>query len=370
MILVATQNFPPDTGGIPVLVGGLAERLAAREAVHVFAHRIRGKGLAELADHPYAALHRFGALWPFRSWMKAWAMRPLLRDPALRGVICDSWKSALILPATRAPVIVMAYGMEFPPHPSPRRVWRIRRAFAKASVVVAISRHTAAQMARYLAPGLRVEIIPPPIPPQPAPSAAARARIRTLAGEGPLIATLSRLEDRKGIDRVIAALPELAARHPGLAYLIGGVGDDQPRLEKHIRANGVEARVHVLGRVSEDEKAALLAEADLFAMPARREGASVEGFGIVYLEAAWHGCPSLAGLEGGAEDAVEDGVTGLLCDGADQAAVTAGLAALLDDPARRRAMGEAAARRVRQGFLWEQILPRYDALLAPAGARE
>jgi phosphatidylinositol alpha-1,6-mannosyltransferase len=105
-------------------------------------------------------------------------------------------------------------------------------------------------------------------------------------------------------------------------------------------------------------------------MPARREGASVEGFGIAYLEAAWHGCPSLAGFEGGAEDAVEDGVTGLLCDGADQAAVTAGLAALLADPARRRAMGEAAAARVRQGFLWEQILPRYEALLAPARARE
>lgn len=370
MILVATHNFPPDTGGIPVLMGGLAERLAAREPVHVFAHRIRGRGLAELSGHPYAGLHRFAALWPFRSWMKARAMRPLLRDPALRGVICDSWKSALILPPTCAPVIVLAHGMEFPPRPSPRRAFRIRRALTKATVVVANSRHTAAQLAPHLAPGARVEIIPPPIPPQPAPSAEARARLRARVGPGPLIATLARLEDRKGMDRVIAALPGLAARHPGLAYAIAGEGGDRPRLEKHIRAAGMEGRVHLLGRVDEEEKAALLAEADLFAMPARREGASVEGFGIVYLEAAWHGCPSLAGREGGAEDAVEHGVTGLLCDGADPAAVAAGLAALLDDPARRRAMGEAAAARVRAGFLWERILPRYEALLAPPPARE
>jgi phosphatidylinositol alpha-1,6-mannosyltransferase len=60
--------------------------------------------------------------------------------------------------------------------------------------------------------------------------------------------------------------------------------------------------VNYLGLVDEASKAALLAEADIFAMPTRREGASIEGFGIVYLEAAWHGCPSLAGRDGGAEE--------------------------------------------------------------------
>lgn len=363
MIVVATHNFPPDAGGIPVLVGGLAERLAARGPVHVFAHRIRGRGLAELEVHPFASLRRFGAPYPVRPWLKAWAMRPLLRDPSLRAVICDSWKSALHLPRTAAPVLVMAHGMEYPPAPSPRRTWRIRRALRRASVVVANSRHTAAALAAHLPAGTRLEVIPPPLPPQPEPDPAERAAIRALAGPGPILATVSRLEDRKGLDRVIAALPALAARHPGLCYLIAGEGSDRARLEKHVAMAGVGERVHFLGRVGEARKAALLAEADLFAMPARREGASVEGFGIAYLEAAWHGCPSVAGREGGAEDAVLDGETGLLCDGADTAAVAAALAALLDDPARRRAMGAAAAARVRAGFLWEQVLPRWEGLL-------
>lgn len=365
-IIVNTQNFLPDTGGIAAQIGGLAEHLATRNAVHVFAHRIRGQGLAELAAHPFASLRRFGAPAPLRNWMKARAMRPLLAAPDLRGVVCDSWKSALALPATTVPVLVLAYGMEFPPAPSARRIRRTRAGLGKASVVVVISRYTAALVQPYLRPDARVERIPPAISPQPEPQPDARAVLRALAGPGPIIASLARLEPRKGLDRVIGALPALVTRHPSLTYLIAGGGEDRARLQALAEAAGVAARVHFLGQVDEARKAALLAEADIFAMPTRREGASIEGFGIVYLEAAWHGCPSVAGREGGAEDAVADGQTGLLCDGASQPDVTAALAALLDDPARRHAMGLAAAERVRAGFLWEQILPRFDALLAPA----
>jgi phosphatidylinositol alpha-1,6-mannosyltransferase len=367
-IVVATQNFPPDTGGIAALVGGLAEHLARKDAVHVFAHRIRGRNLAELEPHPFAGLRRFGALAPLRNWLKARAMRPLLGAPGLRGVVCDSWKSALALPSTAAPILVLAHGMEYPPAPSARRIRRIRAGLGKASVVVAVSRHTAALVAPYLEAGARVEVIPPAIPPQPPADAGARAALRTLAGSGPIIASLARLEPRKGIDRVIGALPALIARHPGLSYLVAGGGEDRVRLQALAEAAGVAARVHFLGQVDEARKAALLAEADIFAMPTRREGASVEGFGIVYLEAAWHGCPALAGRDGGAEDAVADGQTGLLCDGASQTSVTNALATLLEDHAGREAMGVAAAQRVRAGFLWEQILPRFDALLSPPRA--
>lgn len=369
MFVVATQNFAPDLGGIPIHMHALASALAAEGPVEVFAHRIRGGG-AELAAHPFAALHRFGGPNPLRGWRKGWALRRPLANPALRGVLCDSWKSAEILPPTAAPVLVLALGMEFPPNPTRRRARRIRASLAKASVVLPISRHTAAAVAPYLAPGTRMEIIPPPIAPQPAPTPEARAALRARVGAGPLLATLCRLEKRKGVDRVIAALPQLAPRHPGLAFAIAGDGEDRARLEALVAELRVGPHVHFLGRVDDAQKAALLAECACFAMPVRREGASVEGFGIVYLEAAWHGRPSLAGREGGAADAVEDGVTGLFCDGADQASVTASLAALLDDPARADAMGAAAARRVREGFLLDSISRHFLALMPPRGGAD
>jgi phosphatidyl-myo-inositol dimannoside synthase len=357
VFIVVTQGFLPDIGGIANHLAGVAERLAAEAPVEVFAHRIR-EGGAEWQPHPFAALHRFGAPTPLRGWLKRRALREPLARPGLRGVICDSWKSAEILPPTEAPVLVLALGMEFPPNPSARRIRRIRAALAKASVVLPISRHTAAQVAPYLTPGTKVEIVPPGISPQPVPTAAARAALRERVGPGPLVATLCRLEPRKGVDRVIGALPDLLPRHPGLRHVIAGGGEDRARLEALATRLGVAPHVNFLGRVDEAQKAALLAEADIFAMPVRREGASVEGFGIVYLEAGWHGCPSIAGSEGGAEDAVAHGETGLVCEGADQASVTAALAALLDDAPRRHALGQTAAARVRAGFLWEQIVPR------------
>lgn len=365
MFVVVTQGFTPDLGGIANHLSGLAEHLAAVAPVEVFAHRIR-EGGAELQGHPFAALHRFGAPNPLRGWLKRRALREPLARPDLRGVVCDSWKSAELLPPTQAPVLVLALGMEFPPNPSARRIRRIRAALAKAGAVLPISRHTQAEVAPYLRPGTPMEIVPPPIAPQPAATQAARAALRAIVGPGPLVATLCRLEPRKGVDRVIGALPALLPRHPGLRHLIAGSGEDRPRLEALAARLGVSAQVQFLGRVDEAQKAALLAEADVFAMPVRREGASVEGFGIVYLEAAWHGCPSIAGREGGAEDAVAHGETGLVCEGADQASVTAALSALLDDAPRRHAMGAAAAARVRAGFLWEQLLPRFLARMPPA----
>ena len=98
-------------------------------------------------------------------------------------------------------------------------------------------------------------------------------------------------------------------------------------------------------------------------MPARREGASGEGFGLVYLEAAWYGLPALAGREGGGAEAVLDGTTGLLCDGADQQAVAAAQARLLGDEALRRRLGEAAAHRARNEFGWDAAAARYRRLL-------
>jgi phosphatidylinositol alpha-1,6-mannosyltransferase len=163
---------------------------------------------------------------------------------------------------------------------------------------------------------------------------------------------------------VLATLPRLRERFPGIVYLVGGDGDDLPRLRRLAAALGVERHVEFLGRLPDDRaKAALFERSDVFAMPVRRVGASVEGFGIVYAEAAWRGVPSLAGAEGGGADAVLDGQTGFVRRGDDPEAVQAALATLLADDALRARMGEAAQRRAREELSWTHALPRYLAAL-------
>lgn len=368
MILVLTQCFPPDPGGIEVLVGGLAAALAgAGEEVTVLADRIRGKGLAEPAWPGGVAVRRFGGPKPLRRLAKSVVARRLLARGCVQAVVTDTWKSAALLPKRAGvPVMVLAHGNEVLPAASARRLVRRRDAFARATAVAANSAYTAALVRDALGPAApRIGVVPLPLPAPVEATPEAAAWAEALAdGASPVLASLARLEPRKGIDQVIRALPGLAARHPAIRFLVAGGGPDRERLEALAASEGVADRVRFLGRVDDAQKAALLARADLFAMPARREGNSVEGFGIVYLEAAWQGCPSLAGREGGAAEAVADGETGLLCDGADPAAVAAALESLLADPERLKAMGEAAAARVRSGFLWRHALPRYRALLA------
>ncbi|MCR0982938.1 glycosyltransferase family 4 protein [Roseomonas populi] len=369
MILLLTQNFPPDPGGIESLMGGMAGALAdgGREVL-VLADHIRGRGLKEPGWPPGLELRRFGGPRPLRRVLKALAARRALARRPVEAVIADSWKSLEVLPRPRVPTLVLAHGMEFPRDLSARKRGRIEGALAKADVVAANSAFTAGLARPFLPAGApALSVVLPPIGAQPEAGQADRAAVAALRGEGPLILSLARLEPRKGVDMVIRALPALAARHPGLRHAVAGGGGDLPRLRALAAELGVSERVHFLGRVEAGMKAALYAGADLFAMPVRREGNSVEGFGLVYLEAAWHGLPALAGRDGGAAEAVVDGETGLVCDGADAASVEAALLRLLEDAALCRRMGEAAARRARAEFTWGAVLPRYLALLGAAG---
>ena len=76
-------------------------------------------------------------------------------------------------------------------------------------------------------------------------------------------------------------------------------------------------------------------------MTSINHGLSVEGFGLVYLEAAAHGLPVVAHAVGGVGEAVIDGTTGLLVPPDQPTALTAALARLIDDAALRRRLGDA-----------------------------
>lgn len=346
MIALLTQCFPPDRGGIETMMGELAMAFwRAGHPVVVLADHIRG-GQPE-PDWPFP-VRRFAGPRFWRRWRKARALAALAPDV----VWADSWKSLESLPAGRTRVVVMAHGNELLRRDGARQD-RMARAFARADAVAANSRFTAGLMA-----GLHdaVEVVNLAIrEPMPAP----------LLPEPGHIVSLGRLEPRKGFDMVIRALPGLA----GARYTIAGSGPDEARLRALAVECGVAARVDFAGAVDEATKSALLGRATVFAMPVRREARSVEGFGLVYIEAAWFGVPSLAGLAGGAADAVVQGETGLLVDGSDADAVREGLARLLADTPLRERLGQAARQRARAEFSWAAVLPRYLRLLERSSAR-
>jgi phosphatidyl-myo-inositol dimannoside synthase len=344
----------------------------AGRTVTVIADRIRGNPAEPPRCKPYEIV-RFGGPRPWRRWRKKAYIAGLLRErgTGFGGIFADSWKSIEALPDGLAvPVSVFAYAMEYPLGASPSKQARISGALARASAVLPISRYTAGLVRPYLA-GLagKMQIVLPPCPELAGAEPAALAAMRDRIGaRSPVVATLARLEPRKGADTVIRAMPEVLKQHPACVFAVAGGGADRPRLEQLAKSLQVEDCVLFLGRISDAEKSALLASADVFAMPVRREGQSVEGFGLTYLEAAWFGVPSLAGGDGGAADAVLDGETGLLCDGADQGDVTCKLLSLLGDAALRKRLGAAARERVKRDLTWPVTIRRYlDSFASPAG---
>ena len=364
MIALATQCFGPDFGGIEILMTGLADALTASgQEIEVFADHIHRRDAGELV-RPYP-IRRFGSLRPLRRWMKRRALAQRAQ-PGFAGVFADSWKSVAAIPDGVGPIAVFAYGNEIPQDIDGARARRVRAALSRARTVIAISQFTAEMTRRVVAPAsTNIVVVNPPLEPQQVAGADALAAIDArIAGRGPVVSTLSRLEPRKGVDKVLAAIPRLRERFPRIVYLVGGGGDDLPRLQWLVAELGVGAQVEFLGRLPDDQaKAALFERSDVFAMPVRRVGASVEGFGIVYAEAAWRGVPSLAGAEGGAAEAVLDGKTGFVRRGDDQEAVLEALTTLLADGELRARMGETARRRAREELSWAQALPRYLAAL-------
>lgn len=120
--------------------------------------------------------------------------------------------------------------------------------------------------------------------------------------------------------------------------LVVGDGPAAPEVRALLRRFG--ARVGLAGLRQGEGLASAYAGADVFAWPAVKEA-----FGVAFIEAAAAGLAIVAGRSGGIGRIVEDGVTGIVVDAGDAAAMARGLARLLDEPATARAMGAAAATR-------------------------
>lgn len=160
----------------------------------------------------------------------------------------------------------------------------------------------------------------------------------------PTVAFLGRIEEpRKGLGVVAGALPALLARFPGLRLLVAGSGDaDQARdlFGPHVDS------VTLLGRISEEDKAALLSSVDVYLAP--QTGG--ESFGIVLVEAMAAGAAVVASDLPAFVRVLDDGRCGALFRTGDPAGLARVLAGLLTDPARRRDLRAAAG----------DWVPRYD----------
>lgn len=164
---------------------------------------------------------------------------------------------------------------------------------------------------------------------------------------------VGRLESRKGIDTLLAAVPDTLAAHPDVVLDI--VGDDTvPRPDgttykdeflSRSLPTSVRKRIRFHGRVEEDELRQFYANCDIFIAPSR-----YESFGLVFLEAMVFSKPVIACEAGGATEVISDGETGILVPPAQPFELARAIHTLIVDRSLRTAMGKAGRRRFEAKF--------------------
>jgi phosphatidyl-myo-inositol dimannoside synthase len=155
-----------------------------------------------------------------------------------------------------------------------------------------------------------------------------------------ILLTLARLDERKGQDLMIRALPKVREAVPDVVYLVVGEGSYGGTLRKLVADLHLEDAVIFTGAVSNDEAVEFYRTCDVYSMPNRTlEDGDTEGFGLVFLEAGACGKPVIGGKAGGVPDAIMHEVTGLLVDGTSTEAVAESCIRLLKDAGLRSKLG-------------------------------
>jgi len=356
-ILLFTLEYPPFFGGVANVYGNLAKYWPADSGDEIFI----------LDNREGRLIH---GRWPVLKWLPAvWHLMREIRakeiDLVMVGQILPLGTAALAASFfLKIPYVVFLHGMDFDfALKTKRKRCLAEKILRKAKKIICFNSYVRKLL---LESGLEAgdlaaksAVVSPGIETEDSQRGVAADLLAGLRGRHglvgrPLLFSVGRLVKRKGFDRVIEAMPQIAERIPRIVYAIAGAGPDEDCLKEKISVLPVEiqARVRLVGKVSDEEKWAWLELCDVFIMPSRNIGGDYDGFGVVYLEANIKGKPVIAGESGGVGDAVEDGVNGLLANPEEVADIAEKVVRLFQDEFLRKRLGEEGKKRALKSFGW------------------
>ena len=247
----------------------------------------------------------------------------LLALPAIRKVLSrcdiihalDGWPYGVIAAFANKtlgkPLIITAIGTgAVQPLYDWKRRWLMKWAYRKADKVIAVSNNTKKEILKFL-PDLKVEVTPHGV--DVAKYQVVSSRYQEQAKKlQPYILSVGSLKKRKGFAYSLEAFAKIAASFPDLKYVIVGGGPEREALRLQVGSWKLEDRVIFLSNVHRDYVNALYQNAELFMLLPQDDQKDIEGFGLVFLEAAACGLPVIATKGTSAEDATRDGVNSIL----------------------------------------------------------
>jgi len=376
-ILFLTENLFPDVmGGSGRVVAETAQRLAARgHDLRIVTRRVADTAATEtragIAIARYPAGGALAGVAAIRQLMR----RQLEQAPADVLVICQPLPGCAFLGGRRrraAPVVRDFYGPwddEYRVRAAGRAVRRLplairlgmlvrrrmdRYVLGRANAVRVLSEYTAA-MVRAICPAAadRIRLIPAGVDTErfrPAADRAAARRALGLPAERPLVFTVRNLTPRMGLDVLIEATAIARRDAPELLLVIGGEGPQRAALTAQAARLGLAEQVRLAGRIPDEQLPAYYQAADLFVLPTQ----TLEGFGLVTLEAMACGAAVLATPNGGTREILGPYADRFLFRDATAATMGAQIGAARRAPAELVERGRAARQIACAQYDWEK----------------
>lgn len=372
-ILIPTADYPPIEGGIATVALNLSRELAAlgHEVTIVAPWFADMDGFDRSEPVRVKRFHGYNLGWARFGPMAFSCLRELPGTDLILGIniAYGGLMGRLARRLSGTPYIAFGYGYEFLKFNRQSSIASLlRNTYRHAAMTVAISEFTRDALIHFGVPDSSIEVCFPGAAPATVPTHQAIDSVKrklNLNGHR-LILSVGRMVPRKGQLTLVRAMRPVLERHPDTVLVCAGRGPCLGEAEQLATLMNVTDHVRFPGHLSNDEVNTLYAMCDVFAMPAgEAPGGHVEGFGLVFAEAAAHGKPAIAGRSGGMPDAVRDGETGLLVTPEDPDATAAAIDRLLSDRAYATQLGDAGRRRVETELNW----PAFTRAIMEAYAR-
>jgi len=364
MFLVVTRNFPPDIGGIQVLMGGLSESLLNHGPVKVFTYEYPNSDTYDSKSS--INIERVKGIKLFRKYRKANLINNFINsNPNIRALIADHWKSLELIKTEnlkKIKIFCLLHSKEINHEIGSSLNKRTIKSTNNADFIIANSNFTKGLAIKVGINPSKIHIIFPGIQKPKNIENVLKIKAEKNFGDSfPKIITVARLDKRKGHDKILMLIKNLKPKFPKIKYVSIGFGKEEDNLLKLNKELNIEKEVTFLKDIDYDFKIALIAEANLFLMPTRIEKKSVEGFGISFIEAASYGVGSIGGKDGGASDAISHNKTGLICDGNDLNSIYDSVVNFFKD--ENFVKYGKNAQKFSEKFHWDKVIKNYLKLI-------
>lgn len=369
--MLISEIFPPLHGGSGRWFWEIYSRLDSGQYIFAVGHTKGDVEFDKTHSLQTCRINLSSNSWGIKSlegltfyWRTFWALRRLAKASHINQIHCgrclpEGFAAYLVNKFYGTPYKCFIHGEDIESIAQSRELSLIVNAvFKKASMLICNSQNTkrlvVEKFPRYsekcvvLHPGVDCEYFHP---------AEKNLVTRNQLGwaDRPVVLTVGRLQERKGHDTLIKALPKIKQSIPDILYAIVGDGEQRSNLAKLTNSLKLQDHVLFMDEISDKQLVECYQQCELFVLPNRQIGGDIEGFGMVLVEAQACGKAVIAGDSGGTAETMIPEQTGVIVDCVQPNLLADKIVSLINDPNRLDQMGRHAREHVTKNLDWKAL---------------